>query len=39
MLEVTRRILDANGYTVLTAGRGGEAIKPRPTTTARSTCC
>jgi len=27
MLEVTRRILDANGYTVLTAGRGTEAIK------------
>jgi signal transduction histidine kinase/CheY-like chemotaxis protein len=27
MLEVTRRILDANGYTVLTAGRGTEAVK------------
>ncbi len=27
MLEVTRRILDANGYAVLTARRGAEAIK------------
>ncbi|HEX6027262.1 MAG TPA: ATP-binding protein [Solirubrobacter sp.] len=27
MLEVTRRILDDNGYTVLTANRGTEAVK------------
>jgi signal transduction histidine kinase/CheY-like chemotaxis protein len=27
MLEVTRRILDANGYVVLTAGRGTEALR------------